>query len=57
MLLLKVVLGCKTAKHAAAQDWETIRSKYDDLTKRLIEAYPDEVTEEFPRGETKQTFS
>ena len=56
-LLLKVVLDYKTAKLAIAQDSEAIRSKYDDLAKRLIEAYPNEVTDEFPRGQTKETFS
>ena len=56
-LLLKVVLDYKTATLAIAQDWETSRSKYDDLAKRLIEAYPNEATDEFPRGQTKETFS
>ena len=56
-LLLKGVLDYKTAKLAIAQDWETIRSKYDNLAKHLIEAYPNEVTDEFPRGQTKETFS
>ena len=56
-LLLKVVLDYKTATLAIAQDWETIRFKYDDLAKRLIEAYPNEVTDEFPWGQTKETFS
>ena len=56
-LLLKVVLDYKTAELAIAQDWETIRSKYDDLAKRLIEAYPNELTDEFPRGQTKETLS
>ena len=49
--MLKVVFD-----HKAAKDWEIIRSKYDDLSKRIIEAYPDETTDEFPRGETKGTF-
>ena len=56
-ILLKIVLDYKTAKYAAEQDWETIRSKYEDLACRLQEAYPDEVTDEFPRGETKEEFS
>ena len=56
-LLLKIVLDYKTAKYAAGQDWETIRSKYEDLACRLQEAYLDEVTDEFPRGETKEEFS
>ena len=56
-LLLKVVLDYKTATLAIAQDWETSRSKYDDLAKRLIKAYPNEVTDEFPSGQMKDTFS
>ena len=56
-LLLKVVLDYKTVKHAAVQDWKTTRSKYYDVVKFLIEACPDEVTEEFPRGKSKETFS
>ena len=56
-LLLKVVLDYKTVKFAAGQDWETVRSNYEDLAKRLAEAYPNEVTEEFPRGERKEDFT
>ena len=47
----------EVAKSAAAQDWETICSKRDDLSKRFIEAYPDETTDEFPREEEKETFT
>ena len=65
-LLLKIIFdynvaqGCaevsrpitEAAKSAAEQDWVTIRSKFDELSERFIEAYPDETTDEFRRGET-----
>ena len=47
-LLLKVVFDYRTAKSAVAQDWEKICFKHDVLSKRFIEAYPVEKTEEFP---------
>ena len=31
MLLLKVVLDYKTAKLAGGHDWETVRTKYDEI--------------------------
>ena len=56
-LLLKVIFEYKAAKSTAAQDWETIHSKHDDLLKQFIEAYFHLTTDEFTRGEAKETFT
>ncbi len=50
-LLLHVTLAYKTTKISEGKDWETIRSKYDDILKDFIEQYPKEISEEFPREE------
>ena len=39
-LLLKVTLEYKTSNAMENVDWESIRSKYDDIFKRFIEQYP-----------------
>ena len=39
-LLLKVTLEYKTSDAIENVDWESIRSKYDDIFKRFIEQYP-----------------
>ena len=57
-LLLKVVADFKSEKISAGQDWETIRSKYEDLRVRYLEAYPvEEGSEEFPNSSSKETFT
>ena len=54
-LLLKITLEYKTSRLADGQDWETVRSKYEDLYKKFIAAYPneEEEIEAFPRGQMK----
>lgn len=37
-LPLKVIIDFKSEKISAGQDWETIRSKYDDLRVRYLDA-------------------
>ena len=57
-LLLKVALDNKTTKLSEGKDWETVRSKYEDLTKNFLEHYPLEESEEFPRGKVlKENFT
>ena len=33
-LLLKIVLDYKVSKLAGGQDWETVRTKYEDITSK-----------------------
>ena len=57
-LLMKVILGYKTTKLSEGKDWETIRSKSDDIKQKFSEHYPNEATEEFPRGgNAKEEFT
>ena len=51
-LLLQVIIDYKSSKAALGLDWETIKSKYDDICERLQSRYPkerDEIDlEEYP---------
>ena len=54
--LLKVVADYKIKKLEDAQDWETVRAKYEEICKRFIAAYPcEEDSEEFPRPSSEFT--
>ena len=44
-LLLKVVADYKVSKLSGGQDWETVRTKYDDITSRFQASYPVETGE------------
>ena len=51
-LLLQVIIDYKSSKAALGLDWETSKSKYDDICERLQSRYPkerDEIDpEEYP---------
>jgi len=51
-LLLQVIIDYKSSKAALGLDWETVKSKYDDICERLQSRYPkerDEIDpEEYP---------
>ena len=53
-LLLHVTLEYKTEKIARSEDWESIRSKYNDIWERLIaqisERIEERSTEDFPHS-------
>ena len=49
-LLLHVVLAYKVGKAGEGVDWDTVKSKYEDLTKNFLEKYPENEKEKFPRG-------
>ena len=49
-LLLHVVLDYKVGKAGEKGYWQTVRSKYEDITKVFLEKYPDNEEENFPRG-------
>ena len=51
-LLLDVVLDHRVGKAGEEVDWQTVRSKYEDITKVFLEKYPDNAYDEenFPRG-------
>ena len=52
-VLLHVVLDYKVGKAGEGVDWETVRSKYEDITKLFLEKYPDKDKNKFPRGGRK----
>ena len=58
-LLLKIVLDYKVSKLAGGQDWETVRTKYEDITSKLQASYPKDEEErtEFPHLATKAEFT
>ncbi len=57
-LLLKVVLDYKVSKLAGGQDWETVRTKYEDITSKFQALYPEEADSvAFPHLATKKEFS
>ena len=56
-LLLKAVHDYKTAKLANGQDWDTIRSKYEDVKEIFKALYPEEESEEFPHSKNKDEFT
>ena len=49
-LLLDVVLDYRVGKAGQEVDWQTVRSKYEDITKVFLEKYPDNDEENFLRG-------
>ena len=51
--LLHVVLDNKVGKAGEGVDWETVMSKYEDITKLFLEKYPDNDKNKFPRGGRK----
>ena len=52
ILLLHEIIDYKTSTEAAGLDWETIKSKYEEITERFQERYPKEGNganeQEFP---------
>ena len=56
-LLLKVIHDYKTSKLMGGQDWETVRSKYEDIKEKFISNYPNEESEEFPNFKSKDQFT
>ena len=50
--LLHVVLNYKVGKAGKGVDWETVRRKYENITKMFLEKYPDNDKNKFPRGGT-----
>ena len=48
-LLLHVVIDYKAGKAGEGVDWESVRSKYEDVTKMFLEKYSDDDKEKFPR--------
>lgn len=50
-LLLDVFLDYRVGKAGEEVDWQTVRSKYEDITKVFLEKYPDNDEENFPRGD------
>lgn len=59
-LLLKITLEYKSSKLSEGQDWETIRSKYEEIHRIFVAAYPDDKEGgggEFPRVKTKHEFT
>ena len=51
--LLRVVLDYKVGKAGEGVDWETGRRKYEDITKVVLEKYPDNDKNKFARGGRK----
>ena len=45
--LLHVVFDYKVGKEV---DWDTVKSKYEDLTKKILEKYPENEKDKFPLG-------
>ena len=57
-LLLHVVIDYKAGKAGEGVDWESVRSKYEDVTKMFLEKYPGEDKEKFPRRtEASRSFN
>ena len=48
-LLLHVVIDYKAEKAGEGVGWETVRSKYEDVTKMFLEKYPDKDKDKIPR--------
>ena len=52
-LLLHVVLTVldyKVGKAGGGVGWDTVKSKYEDLTKKFLEKYPENEKDKFPQG-------
>ena len=47
-LLLRVVIDYKAGKAGEGVDWESVRSRYEDVTKMFLEKYPGDDKEKFP---------
>lgn len=57
-LLLHVVIDYKAGKSGEGVDWETVRSKNEDMTKLFLEKYPENDKEKFPRRtEASESFN
>ena len=56
-LLLQTVLDYKTAKISLDHDWETVKSKYDDIAQLFISNYPKEKSGEFPNSDILDAFN
>ena len=48
-LFLHVGIDYKAGKAGKGVDWETVRSKYEDVTKMFLEKYHDVDKEDFPQ--------
>ena len=48
--LLHVVFHYKVGKAGEGVDWETVRRKYEDITKMFLEKYPDNDSVRFHRS-------
>ena len=49
-LLLHVVFDYKVGKEGEVVDWDTVKSKYEDHTKKILEKYPENEKDKFPPG-------
>ena len=48
-LLLEVIIDCRASKILQGQDWESVRTKYEDIAERLHAIYPKEgILKEYP---------
>ena len=57
-LLLHVVIDYTAGKAGEGVDWESVRSKYEDVTKMFLEKYPGDDKEKFPRRtEASRSFN
>ncbi|KAL9956170.1 hypothetical protein ACROYT_G037611 [Oculina patagonica] len=56
-LLLNVVIDYKARKAGEGVDWETVMSKYEDVTKMFLEKYPHNDKEKFPRLTVVYSFT
>ena len=56
-LLLQTVLDYKTPKTSLGHDWETVKSKYNDIAQLFISNYPKEKRLEFPNSDIMDAFN
>ena len=56
-LILQTVLEYKSTKLSLGNDWETGKSKYEDIARLFIANYPEENCEEFPNAGGKWKFT
>ena len=52
-----MVLDYKTTKLSPRNDWETVKSKYEDIVKLFTAHYPVESSAEFPNAGVKGRFT
>ena len=58
LLHVHVVIDYKAGKAGEGVDWESVRSKYEDVTKMFLEKYPGDDKEKFPRRtEASRSFN